>query len=250
MGYLKTISRSVISALFVLALVGAGTAAASQPKVELEAGQVFPVAITGHGGTGELTTAPDASGKVRFVHCTSSTSTGSINSATTVTGVTAHFKECTASGPFGVKLTCTTPGRGAGEITTTTLKGTLVYTKTASTNAGVLLEPAFGTTVAHFICGGVQTLTITGRVIGELTPVNFPLSPSLTLQFTESNGVQSPNSYLAPTGCKHPTAVTLAAAGTALGFGGENFGPIHVGLLGDQILTLDKKVRIASPGCV
>jgi hypothetical protein len=249
MKYMKMLSMAALAALTVLAIVGAGTASASEPKAELEAGQVFPVKITGHGGTGELTTVPDAGGKVRSVHCTSSTSTGEIDSATTVKSVQVHFKGCTATGPFGFKLNCTTAGRGAGEITTSILKGTLVYTKTASSDAGVLLEPAAGTQFAHFVCGGVQTLAVNGAVIGELSPVNGAFSTSLTLSFTEANGVQTPNTYLSNVGCKH-TAVTLSSTGTSLGFGGESFAAIHAGLTGDQTLTLSKKVKINSTFCV
>src|SRR5829696_4252712 len=108
--FTQIISKHLLIASVVLAVVGAGTASASEPKVEPHGG--FPVTFAGHGGTGELTTVPDPTGKVRSVHCIASATTGEIDSATSLKNVLVHFKGCTA-GPL--KLNCNSPGRATGE---------------------------------------------------------------------------------------------------------------------------------------
>lgn len=247
MKHLKMLGLAAVAALAVMATIGAAAASASQPKVEPEGG-TFPVTFTGSGGAGKLETTPEgAEKKVRTVNCTENTSSGEVNSATTVKKVAVTFKGCTATGPFGIKLNCTTAGKAAGEIVTTTLKGTLVYIKSGSSEAGILLEPESGTTFAEFTCGGVQKLTVTGSLVGKLTPVNT-LTNAFTLTFSQTAGVQSPEGYLAPTGCAFTKAVT-SSAGTAVGFGGENFGAIQSGVEGTESLTTSKKMKVVSTSC-
>lgn len=243
MKYLKMLGLAALAALAVMAVVGAGTASASEPKAEPEGG-TFPVSFTGSGGTGILETTSEG-GKIRTVHCTANTSAGEINTATSVKNVKVKFTGCTTSGPFGINLTCTTSGATSGEITTVALKGTLVYLTAGSSNAGIVIEPESGTTFASFKCGSflTETLTVTGKVIGKLTPVNS-LTNAFTLTFSQSGGHQSPETYLASSGCAATKAV-LSTTGSGL----ESFGPIQSGISATESLTTSKKVKVASTKC-
>lgn len=245
MRYLKMLGLAGLAALAVMAIVGAGTASASQPKAEPEGG-TFPVEFSGTGGAGKLETVAEGT-KVRTVNCEGNKSSGKISSATSATNVSVKFTGCTATGPFGIKLACTSPGAASGEIVTSTLKGTLFYIKAGSSEVGIDLEPASGTQFAEFTCGGVQKIVVTGSVVGKLTPVNT-LTNTFTLSFTQTAGKQSPEGYLAASGCGFTKDVT-SSTGTALGFGGENFGPIQSGIEGSETLTTSKKIKVASTSC-
>jgi hypothetical protein len=243
MKYLKMLGLAALAALCVMALVGAGTASASEPKAEPEGG-AFPVEFSGSGGTGLLETVAEGT-KIRKVHCTENTSVGEIDSATTAKNVEVTFKGCTAEGPFG-NVNCTTAGKSTGEITTTTLKGTLVYIKSGSSEAGILLQPVSGN-FAEFTCGGLQKLAVSGSVVGKLTPVNT-LTKTYTLTFSQKAGKQEPETYLANSGCG-ATKATLSTTGTKVFFPGENFGPIQSGIQGSETLTLNKNVKVNSTSC-
>lgn len=246
MRYLKMLGLAGLAALAVMAIVGAGTASASQPKAEPEGG-TFPVSFSGSGGAGKLETVAEG-GVVRTVECEKNTSSGEINSATTVKSVHVNFTGCKASGPFGSKVSCTSPGASSGEIVTATLKGELVYIKAGSSEAGIDLKPESGTQFAEFTCGGIQKIAVTGSVIGKLTPVNTNTN-SFTLTFSQSAGKQSPESYLSPSGCVS-TKDVLFSTGTALFFGAENFGPTQSGIEGSETLTTSKKIKVTSSSCV
>jgi hypothetical protein len=246
MKYVKMLGLAGLAALALMAVVGAGTASASQPKAEPEGG-TFPVSFTGSGGAGKLETVAEGT-KVRTVNCEENTSSGEVNSATTTKNVSVRFKKCTATGPFGIKVTCTGgTGAASGEIVTKTLKGTMFYIKAASSEVGIDLEPESGTQFAEFTCGGVQKISVTGSVVGKLTPVNT-LTNKYTLTFSQTAGKQSPEGFLAASGCAF-TKDVLSSTGTAVGFGGENFGPLQSGVEGSETLTLSKNLKVASTSC-
>lgn len=239
--------RAIALATFAVAgLAFAPAASASQPKFEPEGG-TFPVTFSGTGGAGTLETVPDGT-KVRVVKWVGNTISGEINSSTTLRHVVLTFTGATATGPFGSNVACTGPGLSSGEFVTTSLKGMLVYVKAGSSEVGIDLQPESGTAFAEFTCGGLQKFVISGSVIGKLTPVNS-LTNSFTLTFTESAGKQSPESSLSPTGCT-ATKDVLSAIGTAVGFGGENFGPLQIGFAKSESLTTSKKMKVAASSCV
>jgi hypothetical protein len=243
MKQIKMLGLAALAAMAVMALVGAGTASASQPKAEPEGG-TFPVSFTGSGGAGTLETVSE-SGKVRTVTCTGNTSSGEVNSATTVKKVNVKFTGCTTSGPFGNNWTCTSSGAASGEVVTVALKGTLYYVKAGSSESGILLEPESGSTFASFTCKGIflsETLTVSGAVVGKLTPLNS-LTSSFTLTFTQTAGVQSPESYL-DNACSAVKAVL-----STTGSGAETFGPIQSGISATESLTTAKKIKIAATKC-
>jgi hypothetical protein len=240
---MKLLSLVALAAMAVMALIGAGTAAASQPKAEPEGG-AFPVAFSGSGGAGTLETVSE-SGKVRTVSCTGNTSSGEVNSATTVKNGKVKFTGCTTSGPFGNNWTCTSSGAASGEVVTAALKGTLYYLVSGTAETGILLEPESGANFASFTCKGIllsETLTVTGAVVGKLTPVNS-LTTSFTLTFTQTAGVQSPATYL-NAACS-ATGAVLSTAGS----GAETFGPIQSGVGATESLTTAKNIKVAATKC-
>jgi len=244
MKHLKVLALAAIATMAVMALVGTATAAASQPKAEPEGG-AFPVSFTGTSGAGTLETVSEG-GSVRTVSCTADTSSGEVNSATTVKNVKVKFTGCTTTGPFGNAWTCTSSGAASGEVLTVALKGSLNYLKSGSSEVGIVLSPESGSSFASFTCRGVflsENLSVGGSVIGKLTPVNT-LTSGFTLSFSQSAGHQSPETYLSST-CSATTAVL-----STTGSGAETFGPIQSGLSTSESLTTAKKIKIASSSCV
>lgn len=242
MGYAKTLISACLIVLVAMALLGAGGASASQPKAELQGGELFPVTFTGSGGEGTLETIT-VGGVVRTVTCTASTSSGEISSGTTAKNIKVSLTGCTLTAPVGSKLTCTSSKANSGEIQTVTLKGTLFYLVAGSSEVGVDLKPESGTTVATFTCGGVETLTVKEGVIGKLTPVNT-LTNSFTLTFSQISGKQSPETYLSASGCA-ATKETLTTEGS----GFENFLAIQSGIKGSETLTTAKTMKVVSTKC-
>lgn len=244
MKHLKGLGLMALAAVVAMAIFGAATASASEPKAEPEGG-TFPVTFTGSGGTGVLEVTPE-SGKVRTVHCTGNTSSGEISSANTAKNIKVDFSGCTTTGPFGNGWTCTTSGATSGHIVTNSLHGTLVYLTAGSNSTGILLKPESGTTFATFTCKGVllsETMTVTGTVVGKLTPINT-LTNSFTLTFSQKEGHQEPSSYLSNTGCV-VTATQLLSTGS----GAEAFGPRESGISGSETLTTSKKIKVNATKC-
>jgi hypothetical protein len=244
MKWLKIRGSAALAALALATMAGVGTASASEPKIDPE-DFAFPVVFLGFGGTGTLETTSD-SGKIRTVHCTGNTSSGEINTANSAKDITVKFTGCTTSGPVGNGWTCTSSGASSGEIRTVALKGTLVYLTAGSSKTGMVISPESGITLASFSCKGIflsETLTVTGGVIGELTPVNS-LTGSFTLTFNQTGGHQAPETYLSSTGCKATKAVF-----TTTGSGAESFGPIQSGIKGTERISTSKKIMVTASSC-
>jgi hypothetical protein len=109
-----------------------------------------------------------------------------------------------------------------------------------------VISPESGTTFASFTCKGIflsETLTVSGGVIGELTPVNS-LTNSFTLTFNQTGGHQAPETYLSNTGCSATKAVL-----STTGSGAESFGPIQSGIKATESLTTSKKIKVAATSC-
>lgn len=239
----------LVASMFTLALIltGTGVASASQPKVEPEGG-TFPVSFESSGGASKLETTPEGT-IVRTVNCTENTGEkGRFSTATVVDSWIIAFKGCTGTGPFGVKLPCSSAGAKAEEIITQTLRGTLFFLKTGSSEVGIDLKPEkLGEPLAEFTCGGIQKMSISGGVIGKLTPVNT-LTKAFSLTFSQAAGRQSPEEFLGSSGCS-PQRDVLSTTGTKVFFGGENFGPIQSGLEAGESLSLSKKIKVTSTSC-
>jgi hypothetical protein len=238
MSYLKLLGLAVVAAMAAMVVLGASLASASEPISESEGGKA--VTFTGAGGASTLEVLPEG-GKSRTVNCTSSKSSGEFALASTEKFTKITFTGCTATGPFGTKVSCSS-GLMGGEIFTAALKATLVYLTAGSSEMGIDLEPEAGTTIATFTCG-FESMTVTGSVIGKFTPVNT-LTTAYTLKFAQTGGKQAPESFLANVGCASVMDV-LSVTGT----GAEAFGPRQSGLALEEKLTFAKAVRMASTKC-
>lgn len=176
-------------AMLLLSAISAGAASAAEFKAEPS----FPVKFTASGGAGLLETI----GK-KSVTCTETEGNGEVSSATAVANVHVRFKGCFAEHLSGVTVPCTTPGEKSGEIVTNTIKGTPVDLDPLHVQAGLLLEPASGTTFASFVCkagGGLpieETLTVTGSLIGQVKTTQLnEFRETLNLEFVQAGGVQA-----------------------------------------------------------
>lgn len=243
MGHLRNtrIWGLALVAVFAFSALAAANASATQPVAE-----GFPATFSGVGGAGKLeTTGPT----IRTINCTGNTSSGEINSANTVKGVKVTFTGCTTTGPFGVELSCKSSGAAAGVIVTNVLKGKLVYLIAGSSRAGIDLEPESGTTFASITCTKTiifeikENLTVTGSVIGEITPVNTSAT-KFTLAFKQKEpGMQEFESYLNPSGCSPVTDVL-----TTVGSGAESF-TSQSAVEGTEAITTSKTIKINSSKC-
>jgi hypothetical protein len=232
---IKTLSVA-LAAVFVFGAIAAASASATQPKFEPEGG-AFPVTFEGSGGAGVLEVLPEGT-KKRTVSCTSNTSAGNLGDSTTVKEVVVKFKECSTSGPFGEKVPC-------GEIVTTKLKGKLYYLTAGSSEVGVDFEPETAPEFAKFVCKNFlvnETLTVTGSVVGKLTPVNTSTT-KFTLKFNQTEGHQEPLSLLNST-CEAKEATLMTT-----GSGSEAFGPRQSGIKGEESVTTAKAVTVTSTKC-
>jgi hypothetical protein len=241
--YLRSLGLAALAALSVMAFVASAASASEPVGTPNPAG--FPVGFSGAGGTGTLETTPDSGGTVHKVHCTASTSTGELSSASTTKNTVVKFTGCTDASS-GVP--CTSSGAASKEIVTNKLHGTLVYLATNSSKSGVLLKPETGTTFAAFACGlfGINAnVTVSGEVLGELTPVNV-FTKTFTLTFKKTAGHPIPSSYLNPTGCGHvSTTDSLKSSST----GAQVWGPLTSGLEGSQTLTFTKEIKVDATVC-
>jgi hypothetical protein len=128
------------------------------------------------------------------ITCKAEIGGGEINGPQSVTGVTMTFTTC-HRGTLG---TCTTAGAlNEGEVSTVSLNGKLGVVKVSTegpvkNKLGLDLEPASGTTVAEFSCGGI-TAVWTGSVIVEVKA--NAMFASMTETYTGSKGVQKPAKF-------------------------------------------------------
>jgi hypothetical protein len=161
------------TALAALALSAIATAVAGAAQPELVKEGKAGVPLTQRKFTterkGETLTLENANKET--VKCTEEKGSGEgvLNSTKAVEKVTVEFFGCKS----GTGLKC--ENNGAEKIKTNALNGEIGYIKgTAGTTkvVGLLLKPETGTTFATFVCGGFANNTVTGAVIGEMTPKN------------------------------------------------------------------------------
>jgi hypothetical protein len=158
---------------------------APEGKFEIQEGIGKGKAFKGKGGAANLAIKGIAS-----VSCLKSTDSGKFN-----TPKTAHEVEVTFTGCETAGLKCTNTAT-AGEIKTNKLSAEVGYVSGKGTEhfvVGVDIKPESGEFLSVFHCQET-TFRVTGSVIGEIVP--GPTSPinkfskTVTLRFTQSNGVQ------------------------------------------------------------
>jgi hypothetical protein len=124
------------------------------------------------------------------IKCTSEESTGEITSATTTAKNVVTYSGCKA---FNGGTECgearTKGGSVAEQIKPHTLKGKLVEVASteAASEVGLRLEPETGTTFDEIefkpSCGFFSSTTVTGKVIGEASPIKAGFSTTGKLIF-------------------------------------------------------------------
>jgi hypothetical protein len=174
---ITTLTTTLVAAL-AMSTAAAATAAASTPEFKAEGGgSAVGTTFTSIAGAGEL----DA---VETVKCAGGSSSGEITGASEVGKVVAIFTGCENKGKK-----CKSSGAAAGEIRTASLKGRLGEIEGGS-GVGLLLEPASGTEYTKIEGCTLISLKITGKLIGELTPVGL-LSTTEDLIYEHSGTKQA-----------------------------------------------------------
>jgi len=168
-----------LCALLVLALGGASAepSHAALPEFSAPFGKPFtstsgPARLRGVGG--------------KRVICAASTDTGEFSGPKTGS-VTITWTGCALK-----KAQCSTPGSAPGEIVSPLLSMNLGYINKGAKTVGVdLFEPA-GQPFLLFSCLSGTRVLVVGSVIGRITPVNKPVTPSETfkLRFAHLAGIQ------------------------------------------------------------
>jgi len=92
-------------------------------------------------------------------------------------------------------LKCTTAGQAAGTVKTNLLKEVTGWIK-KPTEAGVKFSAAVGTELAKFNCGGVAEFSVTGSVLGQISPLNVSeLSSQLNLRPNGGKTANNPTTW-------------------------------------------------------
>ena len=231
---LKTFGLSAIAVLALAAFSAAG-ASAGMPTFQPENNE-FPVPFEGSGGAGTLETVSGST-----VTCqTNSNTGGEIVDEDTTEGSIVKFNGCKALGLF----TCTSAGQSSGTIVTNEVEGELVYTGEGKDEASMLLKPEGSEVFAEFQCFTVSA-TVTGSVLGNITPVNEFATES-TLAFTQSEGIQnSGSSYWDTNGCGTTPAYLESVAS---GFGGWSLQQSGIEVSA-TLTTGEEPVKINSSEC-
>jgi len=171
--------------LLAALLIGGPLAASASASLPEFSGP-FPKAFTSTGKTATVETVA----KLQAT-CTGASDEGTIETPKTGTAK-IRLTGCKALG-----FECQSKGAKAGEIVTSTLVNTLGYINAQKKEVGLDLSgPASGAPFAEFTCSE-YTITVTGSVIGKLTPLNKALKAGkkVSLKFKQSKGKQKPTNF-------------------------------------------------------
>lgn len=148
-------------AVFALGMLASASASAALPEFSLRVRETFPVSYSGTGGSAFW----ESSG-YEFT-CTTTTMTGTIAGAKTVTGTTLIFNGCKVEGKK-----CRSEGSENNEqIRAEHLAGTLVYLSKTAKTVGIDFKPETGEFFTHLTCFGGGS-KVRGSVIMAITSVN------------------------------------------------------------------------------
>jgi hypothetical protein len=177
-GIRTVLARAGLCLLAACAVGGALTAPALAALPEYVGH--FPMHLTSTGGKVTVETIS----KIKAT-CKATSDSGEITGPKTGT-VTIKLTGCAALG-----MECATPGAKAGEVVTSTLDTTLGYINASKKEVGIALSTTG--TFTEFACGPA-TVTVTGSVIGAVTPVdkNLKAGKPFALKFKQSKGKQKP----------------------------------------------------------
>jgi len=91
------------------------------------------------------------------------------------------------------------------------------------------------------LLGQTATLTVTGSVVGELTPVNAAFGTAFTLTLNQTKGVQEFTKFLSPANCESVEDILKTKSE-----GAKVFGPTQSGVQGTEKITTSKNIKIVS----
>lgn len=238
-----TVFGLAIAAALVFGAFAAANASAQTPVFAWGGG--WPLDITTEGGPSTLETTSG-----RKVECTADTGyMEPLNGMISEFSGALRFSGCTATGPFGIKVVCTSPGEKTGEITTSLLRAGLRYIVVNGVEVpGLMYKPESGETIASFSCGGVEGLTVRGSMTGELTPVG-KWAAAFTLALRQSGSIQEPASYLSGEGCVSIPSFPETEGVRRSFFGGENFEWEQSGFQGTETIRFASEMRLEATEC-
>jgi hypothetical protein len=144
--------------------------------------RVFPATFTVKSGNFSM-----YMGSGLKVTCTSSSGSGTITGAKTLTA------KWTMTGCASGSTWCTSAGAAAGEVKTEELKSALVYTAKATKQVGIVLNQ-HELNFAKFECGGSGPGGIRKGAIAIVTPLNTP-TMTYTVKLTQVAAKQQPAEY-------------------------------------------------------
>jgi hypothetical protein len=176
---------AALVAMLAFAAVTTASASAALPEFETT---TWPITYTASSGVVDL----QVKGAFK-IQCEKSTNTGEIANFKTLVKVHIIYKGCEI---VGAETACTSSGAAAGEIRSSYLTTTLVYTNKAAREVGQLVKPeAAGSALAEFKCGLLST-KLTGGVIAKLPNEQVNKSrTSFTWDYKQNAGIQEPTEY-------------------------------------------------------
>jgi len=170
------------------------------------------------GGTATLLTT-----KGESVTCSSEKSSGTyIAGNNKEEETTVEFAGCKSAG-----LTCTTEGKGAGELVTKPLTGIIGYEKPPTTKAKTVLQLHPTASGGHFIdfkCTSALTIEVRGNSAngGILVAIkNGKMTEKETLKYKQSKGKQKPVKWVPPAGFTEEQFLESNFQGTGFGQSGQ-----------------------------
>ncbi len=194
--FMRSRSRSLLAALVAVCAVGAvlsGSALAALPTFVTTA---FPLNYAGSSGEVTLQTTESHVKGDLTVHCSASRQSGEIAEGLSFKSfVKVHIKY-TGCKVGTTTTSCTTAGAAAGEVLTSALQATLVYTSKAAKEVGLVFKPeAVGGPVAEYTCG-LFKVKLTGAVVSQLGSGQVgKLKTSFAWNYRQKAGIQEPAGY-------------------------------------------------------
>jgi hypothetical protein len=221
------VTGAALLAMFALGAVSAAGASAAKPEFRFPSG-VPKLKISGSSVRLETTAG-------RAVSCNGSQGAGEFFSSKAITSLVLEFKECTTV-LSGITLNC-------GTISTNPLRAELNYltNPNSASEVGLVLKPVSGAEFAKASCTsffGNETLTVTGSVVGKVTPTN-ELTTNFSLVFAQTAGKQKYEGYYVGSTF---TKSILQTSGSGL----VTFGPEQSGLEGTEAIEVSLAVMIAA----
>ncbi len=253
-----TILSLAVTAVLAFAAMSAASASATQPYFQEKNNNpvTTPIGFTSK----QLTKDGEETLPIRLetvnnrrVECKAGTNEGEITSENQLK-VTVKFTECKAVTPSEVSC---------NNITTNPLEGHLYYTQEPElvknpgtqveeeTNVVLQLKPVTGTVLASFKCGfGLETLEVTGTVLGFVVPINGEHSTTGYLVFRQQKdaegkilqGHQDPEFYENQCESKEDVLMTK-------GSGLEPFGPERSAEETTDEITFKEPIQVVATHC-